>query len=135
MVSTGIHVFMKTIEILSMVCLTIEDFIELSWWGVHHKICHDADLGIRKTSLYCFCIQFLLDKINFLFLAAPAVKNELPESLFISAASSTGLSSMSVRGIMTCQQGEVKRRLVTISCRVGSSVRADRQMAHGACNP
>lgn len=56
------------------VLLTIEDFIELPWRGVHHKICHNADLGIRKTSLCYFCVQFLPDEINFLFLAVAALK-------------------------------------------------------------
>lgn len=92
-----------------MVCLTIEDFIELSWWGVHHKICHDADLGIRKTSLYCFCIKFLLDKIHFLFLAAPAVKNNdifLNHCLYLLQASSSVQFVRNARVSVLCLSGE-----------------------------
>lgn len=47
--------------------LTIEDFIELSWRGVHHEICHNADLGMHKITLCCFRMQFLFRKIHFIF--------------------------------------------------------------------
>lgn len=96
--------------------LTIEDFIELPWRRVHHKICHDADLGIRKTSLCCFCVQFLPDKINFLFLK----HCHLPVC--------QGNQDMPA-GWNKEQSGDF------LSCSVGGSVSADPQMADRACNP
>lgn len=96
--------------------LTIEDFIELPWRRVHHKICHDADLGIRKTSLCCFCVQFLPDKINFLFLK----HCHLPVC--------QGNQDMPA-GWNKEQSGDF------LSCSVGGSISADPQMADRACNP